>query len=31
MSKKVVYNHKPDPVVSVKEYKIDGNGKMDSF
>ena len=28
MTKKVVYNHKPDPVVSVKEYKIDGNGKM---
>ena len=28
MSKKVVYNHKPDPVVLVKEYKIDGNGKM---
>ena len=28
MSKKVVYNHKPDPVVSVKEYKIDGNGKI---
>ena len=28
MSKKVVYNHKPDPVVSVKEYEIDGNGKM---
>ena len=28
MSKKVVYNNKPDPVVSVKEYKIDGNGKM---
>ena len=28
MSKKVVYNHKPDPVVSVKEYKIDDNGKL---
>ena len=28
MTKKVVYNNKPDPVVSVKEYKIDGNGKM---
>ena len=28
MSKKVVYNHKPDPVISIKEYEIDGNGKM---
>ena len=28
MTKKVVYNNKPDPVVSVKEYEIDGNGKM---
>ena len=28
MSKKVVYNHKPDPVISIKEYEIDENGKM---
>jgi len=28
MTKKVVYNHKPDPVVSIKEYEIDENGKM---
>jgi len=28
MTKKVVYNHKPDPVISIKEYEIDENGKM---
>ena len=28
MSKKVVYNHKPDPVILIKEYEIDENGKM---
>jgi len=27
-NKNVVYNHKPDPVTSIKEYKIDDNGKM---
>jgi len=25
--KKVVYNTKPDPITSVKTYKIDANGK----
>lgn len=24
----VVFNNEPDPVTSVKEYKIDDNGKM---
>ena len=24
---KVVYNNKPDPITSIKEYKIDENGK----
>ena len=24
----VVFNNEPDPVTSVKEYKIDNNGKM---
>ena len=28
MSKKVVYNHKPDPVISIKEYKTDKNGEL---
>ena len=28
MTKKVVYNNKPDPVVSVKEYEVDDNGKL---
>ena len=28
MAKKVVYNNKPDPVVSVKEYEINDNGKL---
>ena len=27
MSKKVVYNNKPDPITSIKEYKIDEKGK----
>ena len=28
MAKKVVYNMKPDPIKSIKEYVIDENGKM---
>ena len=24
----VVFNNEPDPVTSIKEYKIDDNGKM---
>lgn len=28
MVKKVVYNTKPDPIVSIKEYEIDSNGKL---
>jgi len=24
---KVVYNNKPDPVISIKIYEIDANGK----
>ena len=34
MTKKVVYNllaaiaHKPDPVISIKEYKTDKNGEL---
>tara|TARA_R100001460_G_scaffold40472_3_gene75647 strand:+ start:26685 stop:26870 length:186 start_codon:yes stop_codon:yes gene_type:complete len=28
MAKKVVYNHKPDPIVSIEEYKVDSNGKL---
>lgn len=24
----VVFNNEPDPVTSIKEYKIDENGKM---
>ena len=28
MSKKVVYNNKPDPVISIKEYKTDKNGEL---
>ena len=27
MSKKVVYNNKPDPITSIKEYKINEKGK----
>jgi hypothetical protein len=26
--REVVFNNKPDPVTSIKEYKIDDNGKM---
>ncbi len=25
--KTIVYNTKPDPIVSIKEYEIDENGK----
>ena len=28
MTKKIVYNHKPDPVISIKEYKTDKNGEL---
>ena len=28
MVKKVVYNHKPDPIVSIKEYEYDSDGKL---
>ena len=28
MSKKVVYNHKPEPVILIKEYKTDKNGEL---
>ena len=28
MAKKVVYNHKPDPIVSIKEYEYDSDGKL---
>jgi len=28
MAKKVVYNHKPDPIVSIKQYEYDSEGKL---
>ena len=26
-TRKITYNNKPDPITSIKEYKIDDNGK----
>ncbi len=26
-TRKITYNNKPDPITSIKEYKIDENGK----
>ena len=27
ITRKITYNNKPDPITSIKEYKIDDNGK----